>query len=137
MNSPITYKVNMSKTRARPILRFLTRLLDYKCDSYNSVSWYNLNLFAKEMKYGKGFRVIRMSDLGYDNNGNFLYMNTNNRYGSIPRCFLGTGSPSLIVNSMIMCCLQILYFSVILCTFRPKVITFVMLISRWNFVWLW
>ena len=36
----------------------------------------NVNLFAAEMKYlhDNGFKVIPMSDLGYDENTHFMYL---------------------------------------------------------------
>ncbi|HEY6883341.1 MAG TPA: hypothetical protein VI278_04805 [Nitrososphaeraceae archaeon] len=40
-----------------------------------------LDLFEAEMKYlhDNGFRVITFSDLGYDENSNYLYIKTGSR----------------------------------------------------------
>jgi maleate cis-trans isomerase len=75
VNSPITYKENTNKTiNAIPIIAYHD-IDDNKKTPYTT----DLPLFTKEMKYlrDNGFKVIGISDLGYDNNRNFLYIKIN------------------------------------------------------------
>ena len=81
-NTAAKYNVNNNSTngtalKAVAILKyhkFMNGLYDkeYKKDTYAT----DVNLFAAEMKYlhDNGFRVIKMSDLGFDTNKNVLYV---------------------------------------------------------------
>jgi hypothetical protein len=82
VNTAAKYNVNNNSTngtalKAIAVLKyhkFMNALYDkeYKKDTYAT----DVNLFAAEMKYlhDNGFRVIKMSDLGFDMNKNVLYV---------------------------------------------------------------
>jgi peptidoglycan/xylan/chitin deacetylase (PgdA/CDA1 family) len=67
--------------RAIPIIVYHT-LVNYPdlSDSNRPIDT-TLNLFDAEMKYlyDNGFKVLTMSDLGYDDNSNYLYVKSDNR----------------------------------------------------------
>ena len=68
--------------RAIPIIVYHT-LVNYPdlSDSNRPIDT-TLNLFDAEMKYlyDNGFKVLTMSDLGYDDNSNYLYVKSDNRW---------------------------------------------------------
>ena len=50
-------------------------------DEEKAIDSTDTNLFNQEMKYlhDNGFKVITMSDLGYDENSKYLYVRDNNK----------------------------------------------------------
>jgi hypothetical protein len=64
---------------AIPVIGYHEIITGYTDVSYtNQSSGITLNLFEVEMKYlhDNGYRVITFTDLGYDQNGNSLYIKT-------------------------------------------------------------
>jgi hypothetical protein len=80
VNSQNIYN-NNGVVRAIPITVYHT-IMNYPDLSHsNRPIDTTLNLFDAEMKYlhDNGFRVITMSDLGYDENNNYLYIQRTNQ----------------------------------------------------------
>jgi peptidoglycan/xylan/chitin deacetylase (PgdA/CDA1 family) len=52
-------------------------------DNKKTITSTNVSLFDAEMKYlhDNGFKVLTMSDLGYDENSNYLYIKSTNQWG--------------------------------------------------------
>ena len=50
-------------------------------DNNKTITSTDVNLFDTEMKYlhDNGFKVLTMSDLGYDENSNYLYIKSDNK----------------------------------------------------------
>jgi hypothetical protein len=72
VNSQTAYN-NKGMVNAVPIVAY------HSIDDSKGRSSTNINLFASEMKYlhDNGFRVISMSDLGYDQITNYMYIRNN------------------------------------------------------------
>ncbi|NAL78517.1 hypothetical protein DYY65_09775, partial [Nitrososphaera sp. AFS] len=72
VNSPIIYHINTNgMINAIPIIAY------HDIESSKKIPYAtDVNLFSQEMKYlhDNGFRVIRLSDLGFDNKTNILYI---------------------------------------------------------------
>lgn len=72
VNSPIIYHINTDgMINAVPIIAY------HDIESSKKIPYAtDVNLFFQEMKYlhDNGFRVIRLSDLGFDNKTNVLYI---------------------------------------------------------------
>jgi peptidoglycan/xylan/chitin deacetylase (PgdA/CDA1 family) len=71
VNSPIIYHINTNRViNAIPIIAYHD--IESKKVPYGT----DVTLFSQEMKYlhDNGFRVIRLSDLGFDNRTNMLYI---------------------------------------------------------------
>jgi hypothetical protein len=70
LNSGINFSNNKRMVDAIPIVAY--HIIDNSKDPSST----DINLFATEMRYlhDKGFKVIPMSDLGYDQNTNSMYI---------------------------------------------------------------
>lgn len=70
VNSQVTYNNRKGFIDAIPIVAY------HSIDNSKGPSSTDIDLFALEMKYlhDNGFKVIPMSDLGYDENTNFMYI---------------------------------------------------------------
>jgi hypothetical protein len=72
-------QVNFNKNgtiKAVPIIGY------HNIDNNETVTSTDVNLFDAEMKYlyDNGFKVLTMSDLGYDKNSKYLYVKNNEWY---------------------------------------------------------
>jgi hypothetical protein len=74
VNSPQVYNKN-GVINAIPIIAY------HDIDEEKAIDSTDTNLFDQEMKYlhDNGFKVITMSDLGYDENSKYLYVRDNNK----------------------------------------------------------
>jgi hypothetical protein len=72
VNSGIVFNNKKGMVDAIPIVAYHS--IDNNKDPFST----NVSLFAAEMKYlhDNGFKVIPMSDLGYDQRTNYMYIKT-------------------------------------------------------------
>jgi hypothetical protein len=70
VNNQQMYNRNRAVISAIPIIAY------HDIDEAKAIDSTDTNLFDAEMKYlhDNGFKVITMSDLGYDENSNYLYV---------------------------------------------------------------
>jgi len=67
VNSQLTFNKN-GIINAVPIIGY------HDIDNNKTITSTDVNLFDAEMKYLYGFKVLLMSDLGYDEKNNYLYI---------------------------------------------------------------